>query len=138
MVRIWLVLLDKIIKNYMNWFFCYSNTSSYKTDIVKFVIFVTLFNKKCDIYSEKINKKKHEVNFFPFFMLVSGLVSMEWEFFILFFFTILDRQLLRTEATTKGFFGMNQGAVPPGGSAPGYSHLHMGRFNYHLQINPYL
>ena len=56
-VRMWLVLLDKIIKNYMNWFFCYSNTSYYKTDVVKFVIFVTLFNKECDIYSEKINKK---------------------------------------------------------------------------------
>ena len=89
MVRIWLVLLDKIIKNYMNWFFCYSNTSSYKTDVVKFVIFVTLFNKKCDIYIEKINKKKTWGKFFSFFYVgVRACFYGVGDFYFVFFHNI--------------------------------------------------
>ena len=61
MVGMWLVLLDKMIKNYMIWFFFFffgdGDTSSYKTNVVKFVILVTLINKKSDINSEKKKTK---------------------------------------------------------------------------------
>ena len=38
MVRMWLVPLEKVINNYINWFFCDGDISSYKTNIVKFAI----------------------------------------------------------------------------------------------------
>ena len=36
MVRMRLVPLEKVINNYINWFFCDGDISSHKTNIVKF------------------------------------------------------------------------------------------------------
>ena len=41
-------------------FFGDGDTSSYKTNVVKFVILVTLINKKSDINSEKKKTKKNK------------------------------------------------------------------------------
>ena len=38
-------------------FFCDCDTSSYKTNVLKFVILVILLNKKCDINSEEKTKQ---------------------------------------------------------------------------------
>ena len=47
----WLVPLKKVINNYINWFFCDGDISSYKTNIIIFAIYVKLLNKKRDINS---------------------------------------------------------------------------------------
>ena len=60
MVRMWLVPLEKVINNYINWFFCDSDISSYKTHILKFSIYVKLLNKKRDIYSEMSENNEKE------------------------------------------------------------------------------
>ena len=47
----WLVPLEKVINNYINWFFCDGDISSYKTNIIIFAMYVKLLNKKRDINS---------------------------------------------------------------------------------------
>ena len=43
-------------------FFCDCDTSSYKTNVLKFVILVILLNKKCDINSGEKKKQKTKQN----------------------------------------------------------------------------
>ena len=53
---------DKKLYDLIFFFFFFGDgdTSSYKTNVVKFVILVTLINKKSDINSEKKKTKKKQ------------------------------------------------------------------------------
>ena len=51
---------EKVINNYINCFFCDGDISSYKTNIVKFAIYVKLLNKKRDINSEMSENNEKE------------------------------------------------------------------------------
>ena len=56
----WLVPLENVINNYINWFFCDGDISSYKTNIIIFAIYVKLLNKKREINSEMSENDEKE------------------------------------------------------------------------------